>query len=363
MMEAGVLHYVGRELVEGGLLQNDAWVAEAVWRSDAMFATKGLKTAAGILASLHPRAIDFIEQCPALVVAAIRLTPTNGARHPMSVKRIRMRMASHFYQIFRTNPRLRDVIASLGLVNQHRALAGWGLREDHWEAMVALSSVKASTLAQIMPTQKMAQANWLSRLTEWRHAVLRAANDSGLHFEWAAIALARCPNTAHNFGWPSDVADFVVRSGIALNDRWTWERAGKEASEWHTALQRMEEDKKHLARFGLDWTEPCDYGELPVELSIDKVCFIALRSGADLAAEGSAMHHCVRSYIDDVMVGHCRIYGLRHDDRRLATMELLQSPAGRWTINQLKGPYNATPAHYVHHAADAFLKRINGAAA
>ncbi|MBP6013602.1 MAG: PcfJ domain-containing protein [Alphaproteobacteria bacterium] len=74
---------------------------------------------------------------------------------------------------------------------------------------------------------------------------------------------------------------------------------------------------------------------------VDGYEFVALRSAADIAEEAAAMKHCVADYVDSIAHDCCRIWSMRRDGIRVATVEV-----GRPTedplpaIAQLKAAHN-----------------------
>jgi hypothetical protein len=68
---------------------------------------------------------------------------------------------------------------------------------------------------------------------------------------------------------------------------------------------------------------------------------VPLATAAEIDAEGRAMHHCARTYIDKVAVGDCCLYSARRGDKRVATIEGGRTGDGRVAITQMRGPCNA----------------------
>ena len=74
-----------------------------------------------------------------------------------------------------------------------------------------------------------------------------------------------------------------------------------------------------------------DYEILPIE------------DGASLYREGTAMHHCVGTYGDEVRLGYCYVYSIRRNDERVTTVAL-SSHNGRAYLQQIRGPCNTKPS-------------------
>jgi hypothetical protein len=143
-----------------------------------------------------------------------------------------------------------------------------------------------------------------------------------------------------------DVADFLSEPGRFANPRWTWEKAKQESDLWHDQIANME-----ISGPGID--VEADYGFWPDEIEIDEFTFVALRSGRQLMLEGRRMKHCVGSYIRDVMKGFSRIYSVRIEAKRVATIEFRD---GR--LAQAKGPCNRPVSKAVLSAIADFIAEI-----
>jgi PcfJ-like protein len=73
-----------------------------------------------------------------------------------------------------------------------------------------------------------------------------------------------------------------------------------------------------------------DYEILPIE------------DGASLYREGTAMHHCVGTYGDEVQRGDCYVYSIRRNNERVATVALCRHD-GRTYLDQIRGRCNIQP--------------------
>ena len=68
---------------------------------------------------------------------------------------------------------------------------------------------------------------------------------------------------------------------------------------------------------------------------------LELDSGARLAEEGLDQKHCVGSYANACASGSCRVFSLRAQGKRLATLELRRECQGQWRVGQLRGKANS----------------------
>ena len=75
-----------------------------------------------------------------------------------------------------------------------------------------------------------------------------------------------------------------------------------------------------------------DYTPLPLLWEHGGLSFVALQTGKALRAEGAAMHHCVATYWRNVVDGKSRIYSIRENGSRVATLEVTGQ------LTQYKGP-------------------------
>jgi hypothetical protein len=114
------------------------------------------------------------------------------------------------------------------------------------------------------------------------------------------------------------------------------------------------------------------------------VCVLVLWAGDDegLRAEGAAMHHCVASYWRNVVNGKSRIYSIRENGSRVATLEVTgqltqykgrndaltvlvrgNGQRSRYQVSQLVGARNSRPAPEVVKVVGTFVEEINTACA
>jgi hypothetical protein len=133
-----------------------------------------------------------------------------------------------------------------------------------------------------------------------------------------------------------------------------------------------------VERTGVPLDTVIDYTPLPLLWEHGGLSFAALQTGKALRAEGRAMHHCVASYWRNVVDGKSRIYSIRENGRRVATLEVtgqLTQYKGRndavtvlvrgnrqrrrYQASQLVGACNSRPAPEVVRAAGTFVEKIN----
>lgn len=121
----------------------------------------------------------------------------------------------------------------------------------------------------------------------------------------------------------------------ASNDVTLWNPAMK----WHAALSAAHAWRETvlLELYVLDgavdpWFE---------EARIGAYDFVALRTAGDLAAEGAAMTNCVGGYGYDLASDQRRVWSVRKDGARVATVSLRAPNGFMPVIDELSGPGNA----------------------
>lgn len=367
------LFWMGPELARAGRLKGqfalfpdiEARVARAV----RLYVNQALHPAATLLAALHPRAVEYLEQAPILALAA-----TYGGK--IEKKQERAYVAMNFAPMMERGVKLRDLLATYRVAYQLRAVSGNAIRPGAWSLLKRITElVDPSSIAQAIPADPTKHMFWLNDLVElWNVLERRLQHRADLHgpiLRWAMFAIARAekgkrfpkddvfrdlPAIRPDAATPGEIADFLIAEQARFNPRWSWERMIQETRDWHEAIQNAKLDTVDDGRMDVE----IDYGRaFPVELEVDGFQFHALRSLRALIIEGRAMHHCVSSYYPDVVSGRCRIYSIRKDGKRLATAEFLAFPAARAV--QVKGPCNINPGEAVRHAADRFANGLNKA--
>jgi len=296
------------------------------------------------------------------------LAVMNGEQGAATNRRAREMIFRHLKPIMEAGPKLKTVLGMYGMPVQLRSLRPACLSISKWDGIKMLAKIPPSTLAQSIPEE--GQGAWLRGIDAWASTMKRRFSGQDQQAEWAARNI---PHDISGLG-AGDIADFVGTLGRAFNPKWTWQRVLSESERWHADLAKKNESEQFVARYGFAWDHPMDYGTLPVEVVTktgERV--VALRSGADIFLEGKVMHHCVASYIRNVVSGNCRLYSVRdRDDNRLATFELdiewpktiegIVRDKGKlvsWKCVQIKGPYNQPATVPAMHAMAELLRRAN----
>lgn len=350
------LQWMAPDLVRAGLIRNEAYIEPNTARAVKLFPNQGMHAAVTLLAALHPRAIEYLEQAPVLALAA-----SFGAR--ANSRRDRAYIAMNFGPVMDRGAKLKDVLKTFRIAYPLRAISANAIRPGVWGVIQAISRlVDPSTIAQAIPAEPTRHMYWLAVLDALWAVLQRRRPDERINapiLRWAMLALSRAENHRMTSALATtEIADFLICNSDHWNTRWTWDRLADETLAWHEALANAQVDAINDARYDQD----VDYGRFPTELTIDGFEFVALRSLRALIVEGRAMHHCVASYYPDVLSGRARIYSIRKDGARLATVEMCPWADATAGIAQLKGFANADPradvAKAARQAATEITKRL-----
>lgn len=363
-----------------------AWAEPAAHAAAALFKPNNLKSAAAVMASQHPRALDYIRQAPVLVPASRIATRQRGKapwRDELKIWAHRVGMA----------PKLRDLMRQYNVALQFRALDSRILTQTRvWPAnLLTHLQVNPSRLAQAIPRLRTHQAQWLSAQVEWYRRMLdrgphgghagignQGLAHPGCYVEWAAVNLSALGSGSCVDGYrPSDLADLAIGLGNGFNTRWTLAQAAAACRDYHDRLQglgagmaRTQDEAMmqairygrgahmvvmdeagpvppaiwgrnapdRLTMLGAEFDKPVDYAPFPDEWvgkTNAAIKIVALKTARALYDEGVAMDHCVFDYWANVWAGASRIFSIRSlttalpspedgiaMDGRIATFEL-----------------------------------------
>jgi hypothetical protein len=350
------LQWLAPDMAREGLIKNKDWIPAACEATVRLFNDPDLVVPTTVIAALHPFAVDYIKQAPVLVVALAQ-------DKDLAIKKERLRVANQFIIACSKQPRLADMMSGCGVAPQLRGLSAQALRKGDWHILKRLSAIPPSTLAQSVPQLASNQRVWLDSLDNWVKHMGRHFHEPDLYFCWAVVAF-------RDFGAHitpveiSDIADFVGNNRTSFNEKWTLQQAKAACDRWHTEVARKLTEAEFLATYRIGWCEPIDYAPLPSRAEIDGFEFIALRTGEQIFIEGHKMHNCLSTYTGRVLKGQSRLFSIRRDSRRVATLELhsnstLTAPNQIYFLGQLRGPCNTEPSVEISRAANSFLDKVN----
>ncbi len=339
------------------LLEPNGWDREAAaLQAEAMYSNKGLRNAARAFATVHPYAIQYLQQAPVMIVMT-GVDSMPGKLHTYFQFKI--------LKLCQDGASLKDMMAAFGFPLQLRKLRANALFPSCVGAVSALAEVDPVVLGRLIPDKK--QPTWMKRVADWvqRHRFLegrcrhpRWAGPEPITLDsrlvWAAENCLSAPNGPARFVTDTrprllDVADYVLNGDRTFNPKWKWNRTAEECELWH---DRLAQDKgMKSAKYGP--STRIDKGEHPDAVEVQGFTFTALRRPLDIAAEGAAMRHCVASYIPSVANGQCHIISVSKAGKRVATLELSSAYMGL----QFKAARNAEPPPEAILAKNEYVRK------
>jgi hypothetical protein len=297
-------------VAEHSTIKWDRGAAEREARS--MFGNQALHRAAATMAGSHPRALDYIRQAPVIV-----LSTNAGKTGSAAITSARAFAGPPMRMLAERGAKLREVMSFYGCGYQLRQIVPGVLFPSRWPAIYRLGRLPPSTLAQVIPATRVQQDVWLRALTYWTDHCRDHVRDPWVQFEWAAVALRDVARGQERS--VDSVADLLIEAGrreprgdARFDPRWTFAQAVAAADRWHAALGRQLAEQRAAQGLGVAFSAPVDYAPMPNDpVHIAGFDFVPLRSCEDLWVEGAAMHHCVATYSEAVVVGRSRIFSIR----------------------------------------------------
>lgn len=308
----------------------------------SIYPNSGMHRNAAFIASLHPRAVDYLHQAP--VIAA-----SFGCK--FSTRADRLYVASRIGGPIQRGEKLKVVMASVGLALPLRKLEPFVITPSLCGFIRDLHDLAPSALSQAIPDKPGAQREWLQALRDYRGRMRYNRGSEKRGFHWIARHAHRCAPTQ-----AADIADFVYIHPSADIDRWSFERMENEVLLWHDRLASEQSTSKY--GIGLKMDTVIDLSDWPEYIEHEGFEFFKLSTPSMIMEEGRRMRHCVASYIPFVMSGRTHLYSVRHEMRRLATAEIVGTRAV-----QIKAFANKAPANGVCNAVDSFAKAYQPGAA
>jgi hypothetical protein len=133
-------------------------------------------------------------------------------------------------------------------------------------------------------------------------------------------------NLAHD---AQDVSDFVYTHAAVLKGA-TWRSLCRRSDEWHRALLITVDPDKDVR-----------WPALLPRYAVGPFLAIELDCGFLLAEEGLEQRHCIGTYVNACSSGASRVFSLRRNGRRAATIELKRNHDGSWRMLQMRGKANS----------------------
>ncbi len=324
------------------IMRQPDWALDDAERVLALFPNQGLHRRALLVASAHPRAVQYLEQAPILAL----MVPSPGLNDALWERQARAWIRHKIEPLCEAGAPLKTMIRAVNFAPPLRAISGRALEPTAGPVIARLSRMDPAVLGRIIPAEPKDQRHWLRGLAYCLSRMAQRLPREGL-FDWAAERLGQ--HRAKRGEW-MDVYDFATQPDAGFSPAWRWPRAVEEAARWHATL-----DAEKLLT-GLPFTPDTviDLGPHPDLLDLAGLTFAALRTPRAIVEEGSAMRHCVGTYVKNVVAGHTHIVSVRRNGERLATMELTRNGS----VCQLKGRYNAEPALATKKAAMAYSAEV-----
>lgn len=303
----------------------------------------------------HVRAKDYVEQAPAIVAC--------------------FRGQVHFHLLCARGAKLRDVMEFFGLNPGLRHVAPKSLNRDCHLAFLSLRLANPSALAQAISSRKAPEqavlwtqvASFYDGLNPSQQPTTKEQSDTVMRWTgWLACTMPEgtvAEMAGHDILHYRDFFRPYLRGDDAMLKSCPWREAWK-WRDFQAAVKHWDE-KLAEAKAVRDTTKLSPH-LAPDHDVIDGVEFVHLNTPYLLDLEGKAMHHCVRTYKDEVRNGHSLIYSLRSvkNGFRLATLELVnvgkvkvgeqeyRTKRERWLEDHLVGGKLAPPNVRVYPDTD-----------
>lgn len=310
------------------------------------FSNQGLHRAEALFDSAHPYAPDYLDQAPILVMWALPWV-SFGDESGETFARLWVSTACE------SSGSLKSVLRAASFTAPMRQLAAKALQPSHGAIYRMLARVAPEVLGRVIPKTAKAQRAWLRALdawvSKWRRKDFVPARFEE-YFVWCVERFA--DGTATTVA--SGLADFqAVEPGF--NTAWSLKRALEEMDNWHRSIT-LDSQLRGLP-VGAD--DPIDLGAHPDTKDMVGYVFTALRTPRQIADEGSAMRHCVATYIRAVFNGNSHIVSIKREGRRLATLELT-GPKSKplWRVAQIRGPRNSPVSPVVESGAYLYAELL-----
>lgn len=302
----------------------------------SLYPNQGLHSNAEFISSLHPRAIEYLQQAPVIALCF-------GAK--ANTRADRLYIASRLGGPITRGDKLRAVMDAVPMAYPLRKISATILAPRDQTTMRTLGGIPPSTLSQIIPMKSGPQRRWLGNIAAWRERLRKRHCHTMQSMDWLARQLSLASPERNEV---EDVADFFVANRSVDMSRWCWDRAMAETVLWHDRLA-AEQGLGSLPGAIQPETQ-IDYSDWPSHFEHDGFEFFKLQTPSMLMEEGRRMRHCVASYIGDVLNGKTSIFSMRSDMRRIATVQV----EGRRAV-QIRGFANKMPSAYVSRAVDSFV--------
>jgi hypothetical protein len=237
-----------------------------------------LHRSAVAFATIHPRALLYVEQAPRMIVM-----DRGDFEYGTFARSLRMRIR----RACERGVALKDMMAFFGLPLPLRKLRPYALSPAARPVLEALSRMEPVVLGRVIPAGVGGQRTWLARVGTWLSRTAERSGDGGRGDPAQALLVWACENVldapARGPGSVPHVVDYAVNGDGSFSTQWKWPRAVEEVELWHDRL----DVGTTMRRSRLRETKRIDHGLHPDEVA----CW-----GADVhRAADSSGDHCGRS--------------------------------------------------------------------
>lgn len=165
-----------------------------------------------------------------------------------------------------------------------------------------------------------------------------------------------------DFRYYIDYLKLMEQCNVPINDTNACPRNLRQAHDHLVELNNaLERERKEEARRNRDKELQDKFNELIkarqyMEMEINGLKFVLPKKASDIVNEGSALHHCVSTYVDRHASGTITIVFIRNSEapkKPLYTMEFCKKE-----IVQIRAKYNQNPPKEVWSAAEIWKKKV-----
>jgi hypothetical protein len=304
------------------------WVSLAIERASRCFSEKRFKIGAAQLATLHPYAIDYIEQAPALVVFILDEGDVRKFSEACVLKL-----------------NLRDMMLRYALPLPLRLISGRALRSDHFAILKHLTAMEPEQLVSCIPRDHRKQKAWLSAVSDWSRYMDRIFEEPGFHREWALLNLRSSENLYELALYVKKYNDDFEPYGLYLslaelkNACQGYRMKGIDYHE--QAAQENQERARYVPTIFPRWQKTLDVAPFPAICQIKGFFFTALETFGELEAESHWLKYDLKAYEGRAQRQTSRLFSIKTRRNRVGTLEVGENPqdrptnVGRFTIRKL----------------------------
>jgi hypothetical protein len=128
-----------------------------------------------------------------------------------------------------------------------------------------------------------------------------------------------------------DISDYIFRDRFNGNfNNMTWQDLRHLSDEWHREIELQEApydfvwdiNKPRENQINKKWEKKTVFKDFTLTVDGKTWTINEITTGKLLYEEGKDMHNCVFSYLQSCISGHCTIFSVKVNDKRMATLEI-----------------------------------------